>query len=151
MSPVFILLHFRFLFVCSVSFRISRIFRNLHDLARCQPALMTRSVDFPKIHFTFPYLLPFASPQLQSQELSAFFPLTPPRRRLVSADIEVLQGRPAQVPRNFHVQRHDDAVEDINEEEICEFVDPEHFGGSKEGNVVLAELQKSNNCSIYAD
>ena len=93
---------------------------------------MTCSVNFPKIHFTLPHFLALVSPQLFCQEPPAFLPLAPPRLKIVRTNKEVAQPRSAKVPRNLHVQRHHDAVEDINEEEVGQLVDPEDFGGGEE-------------------
>ena len=65
--------------------------------------------------------------------------------------IEVAQPRPAHVPRHLHVQWYNNAVEDVNEEEVGELVDPEDLSWGEEGNVVLTELQKAETLPVCAN
>ena len=62
--------------------------------------------------------------------------------RLTSANIESLWRRLVQVPGHLHLQRHEDPVEDVDEEEVGEFVDPEYLRRGEVGDVVPAKLQK---------
>ena len=62
--------------------------------------------------------------------------------RLTSANIESLWRLLVQVPGHLHLQRHEDPVEDVDEEEVGELVDPEDLGRGEVGDVVPAELQK---------
>ena len=122
---------------------ISRKFLDLQYPARYQLAL-TCSVNFSKIYFALSNFLAFVPPELFCQKPPALFPLASPWLKIVCpVDIKVLQPRPAHVPRHLHVQWHDDAVEDVNEEEVGQLVDPEDLGWGEEGNVVLTELQKA--------
>ena len=58
------------------------------------------------------------------------------------ANIESLWRRLVQVPGHLHLQRHEDPVEDVDEEEVGELVDPEDLRRGEVGDVVPAELQK---------
>ena len=62
--------------------------------------------------------------------------------RLTSANIESLWRLLVQVPGHLHLQRHEDPVEDVDEEEVGELVDPEDLRRGEVGDVVPAELQK---------
>ena len=105
---------------------------------------LTCSVNFSKIYFALSNFLAFVPPELFCQKPPALFPLTSPWLNIVCpVDIKVLQPRPAHVPRHLHVQWYDDAMEDVNEEEVGQLVDPEDLGWGEEGNVVLTELQKA--------
>ena len=109
--------------------------------------VVTRFLNFPKIHLALPHLLALLSPQLLCKEPPAFLPLAPPwLKTLCSVDIEPPRPlRPAKVPRNLHVQWYHDAVEDINKEEVGQLVDPEDFGGGEEWDVVQYRDAKSGN------
>ena len=58
------------------------------------------------------------------------------------ANIESLWRRLVQVPGHLHLQRHEDPVEDVDEEEVGELVDPEDLRRGEVGDVVPAESQK---------
>ena len=58
------------------------------------------------------------------------------------ANIESLWRRLVQVPGHLHLQRHEDPVEDVDEEEVGELVDPEDLRRGEVGDVVPAKLQK---------
>ena len=99
-------------------------------------------MNFSKIHFALPDFLALVPPQFFCQKPSALFPLAPLCLKTVRANIEVAYPRSAKVPGNLHVQWYNDAMEDVNEEEVGQLVDPEDFGGGEKGDVVLTELQK---------
>ena len=61
---------------------------------------------------------------------------------MTSANIESLWRRLVQVPGHLHLQRHEDPVEDVDEEEVGELVDPEDLRRGEVGDVVPAKLQK---------
>ena len=99
-------------------------------------------MNFSKIHFALPDFLALVPPQLFCQKPPALFPLAPPWLKTVRANIEVAQPRSAKVPGNLHVQWYNDAMEDVNEEEVGQLVDPEDFGGGEKWDVVLVQSCK---------
>ena len=104
-------------------------------------------LNFPNVKlFPFPDFPPLISLEPLCQELgglnlilasswlqSASVPL---------ANIESLWRRLVQVPGHLHLQRHEDPVEDVDEEEVGELVDPEDLRRGEVGDVVPAESQK---------
>ena len=113
-------------------------------------------LNFPNVKlFPFPDFPPLISLEPLCQELgglnlilasswlqSASVPL---------ANIESLWRRLVQVPGHLHLQRHEDPVEDVDEEEVGELVDPEDLSWGEEGNVVLTELQKAETLPVCAN